>query len=878
MNQLMQLTKEYTVMCFYGGEGGGGKGAQDAPPAVIDNIMARCEVLGSIDVDAQACADFEMWTGVKATCFDMFDRDQYRDFHGKEPPASWKEVTLEQIRAAAQNRRPNIVMVTAPCKGYSGLLGKEKAKSRKYEALNRLAERGVFLALEAWADNPPDFIIFENVKGIQTRGAKFLRKIEQLLAAYGYRWHPDHYDCGEWGGLAQHRKRFLGFARREATVPAFLFHPVTQRVRAIEEVIGEMPLPIDPDHPPADMDAAGGPMHMSPRLQWKTWVRLALIPPGGDWRDLQKIRPGEYSIVPVPGRPKHFDIVRTDSLMGAGAPVTGDLQQAHMARGDAHPMKYEISDGSEPSPTVTASRFGSGAPAVADPRVITGNVAMEGFSEDRTHHVKYLVQEMDGTANTVTGQKDVQTGAPIVADHRLNDSGSRHGNQFRVQAMDEAAGTVTAHNAGSGASLIADPRPLGHTPMGGGKGAYLVQDVTEASGTITGDPSHRKSGAASVIADPRLDSHQRDGAMRVGDAGDPSGPVIGSAAVTSSNGIGAVADPRPPHHGQNYKGSPGLMGVLDGSEPANAITGSASVSGSNCPAAVADPRYEREPRSGVYAVQDTADPSKTVTGGKDPNGNMLCVADPGQGARFNNVQAVTDMTDSAQAVTAASGNSNAAAVVADPRETGLYGNMLRVNDVGEPGNTVTGAAGPNQGANLVADPRMTCTPRGNTKGPLGVQDMSEPAATVTGQGDVHTGAVTVADPRLSGDDQAQVVDAGRIPGDEERGVWYIRSPHTDKKGRRCWHRPMTTLELLAIQGFPTRRPDGSAVVLAGKSDRSWRERIGNAWPPPAAAAIIGNMLMSLLASATVGFLWDYQQTGVLVLPPGAVPEKEHEVA
>ena len=789
--QQAKIPKVYTTFFFFSGEGGGPLGAQQSLPAIIGDDTAVCEVLGGIDVDQQACLDAEMWTGVKFACHDLFDRHQYTAFHSKPPGSDWTETTLQQIKAAAQNRRPNIAVITAPCKGMSGLLDKEKAKSEKYDAgLNGLTERGVFLALETWKDDPagpPDFIIFENVKGMASRGKRFLAKIKQLLASYGYHWHDDHYDCGVWGGLAQHRKRFLGFARRPDTVPCFLYNPPKQRVKAISEVLEQMPLPIDPDSFPKElgslpfgqwpeswrrlMDAAGGPMHTLPRLQWRTWLRLALIRPGGDWRDLQDIEPGEFTIVPVPGLPKHFDIVRTAELQSSGEAIESD-------------------------------------------------VAMAGFSENRTHHMKMRVQEMDEAAATVIGATDVQAGAPILADYRQAHlvDGESYPHKYQVVDTNEPSPTVTGTRFGSGAPAVADPRPLGHTPMGAGKGAYLVQDMNEPSGTISGDPSHRKSGGASVVADHRLAHDPRDGSMQVGDWSNPSGPVTGSAAVTSSNGIGAVADPR----------------------------------------------YTREPRSGVYTVQDMSDPSKTIVGGKDPNGNMASVADNRSGQRFNNVQRVTDMSEPAGAVTAAGGTSNAAPIVADPRGE-FYGNMLRVTDYEEPGNTVTGAAGVNQGANLVADPRLTCTPRGNTKGPLGVQPWDEPAATVTASGDVHTGAVTVADPRPMPVSKPPLWDC-RIPADNERGVWFIRSPHRDKKDRCCVHRPMTTLELLAIQSFPWRHNDNRAVVLAGKSDRSWRERIGNAWPPAAAAAVITNMLMSLLASDTVGFLWDFQQTGILVQP------------
>jgi site-specific DNA-cytosine methylase len=321
---------------------------------------------------------------------------------------------------------------------------------------------------------------------------------------------------------------------------------------------------------------------------------------------------------------------------------------------------------------------------------------------------------------------------------------------------------------GSGMPGVADYRAItnvpayGHTPMGQGKGADMVQDTDDASACVTGDPRPGKAGAASIVAEHRFAHAPRDGSHQVGDTSSSCGPVIGAASVTSSNGLGAVAEYR-----------------------------------------------QRQ--------------------GKE-----------------------------------------------------CFGNVLKMTSWEEVAAAATAALGPNQSANLVADPRPTCEMRNGT---AGVCEWDEVAAAVIGAADIHNGgASAVAQPISPGWPAGAVWDC-RIPDDDEQGVWYIISPHRDKKGRRCWHRALSTWELLALQSFPTRRKDGRAVVLASKtdkkgrpvhSDRSWRERIGNAWPPLAAAAIIGNMLMSLLASETVGFLWDVQQTGILVLPPAA--EEEHEVA
>ena len=148
-------------------------------------------------------------------------------------------------------------------------------------ALNGLTLRAVWLTLEAWADDPPEFILFENVPRIATRGRWLLDQIKALLDHHGYISVETTHDCGEIGGLAQSRRRFLLVARHAAKVPPHLFEPERRRLRGVGEVLDLLPLP---------GDLAVGPMHRVPNLHWKTWVRLAFVEAGSDWRSLQKLR------------------------------------------------------------------------------------------------------------------------------------------------------------------------------------------------------------------------------------------------------------------------------------------------------------------------------------------------------------------------------------------------------------------------------------------------------------------------------------------------------------------------------------------------------------------------------------------------------------
>lgn len=85
-----------------------------------------------------------------------------------------------------------------------------------------------------------------------------------------------------------------------------------------------------------------------------------------------------------------------------------------------------------------------------------------------------------------------------------------------------------------------------------------------------------------------------------------------------------------------------------------------------------------------------------------------------------------------------------------------------------------------------------------------------------------------------------------------------------------WHRPFTTLELAALQGLVD---VGEHLELEGTSDTAWRERIGNAVPSPAAAAIASVMGRALLlAWAGETFSLDAMPVWVRKLAVAAIVE------
>ena len=69
------------------GLAGGAKGFNAAEPRV-GNLKAKFRCLGGIDVDPAAIRDFNKLAGVPGTVMDLFDRQQYIDFHGHQPQRS----------------------------------------------------------------------------------------------------------------------------------------------------------------------------------------------------------------------------------------------------------------------------------------------------------------------------------------------------------------------------------------------------------------------------------------------------------------------------------------------------------------------------------------------------------------------------------------------------------------------------------------------------------------------------------------------------------------------------------------------------------------------------------------------------------------------
>ncbi len=470
---------------FCCGLGGGAAGFNRARPRV-GNVEAEWVCLGGIDVDPAGLRDFERLAGVPGTLLDLFTRDQYIRFHGKEPPAGWREATPEDIRRAAGGRRPDAVFISSPCKGASGLLSEKMSLTPKYQALNELTLRCIWLMGEAWADDPVPLIVFENVPRLASRGRHLLDQINGLLGGFGYAVAETTHDCGELGGLAQSRKRFLLVARHVEKVPPFLYEPEKKSLRAVGDILGRMPLP-------GDIDAAG-PMHRVPSLQWKTWVRLALVRAGSDWRSLNDLAVEDgylRDLIIVPEYQAGYgwnDSMGT--IAGRSGPTNGAFSVAD-PRAPANALQYQqygVRRWTDTSGAIIGVKSpGQGTYSVADPRG-------QSFG-------KYPVTDWDGPSGTVIAASTTGQGAFAVADPR-HSGPAKHSNEFRIVPWSRHAQAVTsAHGTGQ---CVEDPRVLNRTKgdsyLTGGH--YGVVGFNQSAGAVSASARH-DNGRWSV-ADPRM--------------------------------------------------------------------------------------------------------------------------------------------------------------------------------------------------------------------------------------------------------------------------------------------------------------------------------------------------------------------------------------
>ena len=382
--------RAYTVMTMFSGLGGGALGFQ----------RAGFRVLAGVDYDAAACADYERLVGSPCHQGDL----------GTMTPAELRRVCPEP---------PDVLFTSPPCQAFSGCLPAVTSLEPRYQDMSALSARGLALVLEAWPERPPRLVLLENVPRIQTRGRAWLDEIVHMLARHGYAIRETTHDCGELGGLAQSRPRFLLVARHMASVPEVLYVPPQRRIRSVGEVLADLPIPGE----------GGGPLHRLPGLSALNWLRLACIPAGGDWRDL----------------PDHVELTCTPRNGAYGVAGWDDASDC----------------------VVGAGQVDNGRWAVADPQ--SACVRREG---------SLGVTAWDRPTHPIIGASSPHNTGLQVADPRLTHV--PRPNAYRLTGWDEphgvVIGTATPQHA---ASAVSDPRAAYTHEL---TGTYRRRDVTVTRG------------------------------------------------------------------------------------------------------------------------------------------------------------------------------------------------------------------------------------------------------------------------------------------------------------------------------------------------------------------------------------------------------------
>jgi site-specific DNA-cytosine methylase len=205
------------------------------------------------------------------------------------------------------------------------------------------------------------------------------------------------------------------------------------------------------------------------------------------------------------------------------------------------------------------------------------------------------------------------------------------------------------------------------------------------------------------------------------------------------------------------------------------------------------------------------------------------------------------------------------AIADDVRPTSAHGGRGKYRVVPTSGRagTVMANSSTGQGAYAIADEAThvgRTSPRFNNVYRVVASD--EPCVSITGSGAgaPSAGAATVADPTVDTGAPAPLPwsldwrpKAGDAPVIESE--WGF------------WHRPLTPLELAALQGFPV--AELQTAPMPGRSTH-WRRMIGNAVPVLAAKAIMEEFMTSFLL-ALAGETQQLRMGSVWVQPGEADP-------
>ena len=189
-----------------------------------------------------------------------------------------RELTVEELRELVDIPETGILLsACAPCQPFSRQNGNiySDAEDQRFHLIDEL-DRYV-LGLE------PDYIILENVPGLQRHPRSPYVRFKQFLEEQGYHCADAVLNAADYG-VAQFRHRLVLIASRHGPIELPVPTHGTDRLPyvSVGDAIGRFP------EISAGKTCSSTPNHQSARLSPKNLERIRMTPEGGDWRDWPK--------------------------------------------------------------------------------------------------------------------------------------------------------------------------------------------------------------------------------------------------------------------------------------------------------------------------------------------------------------------------------------------------------------------------------------------------------------------------------------------------------------------------------------------------------------------------------------------------------------
>jgi DNA (cytosine-5)-methyltransferase 1 len=238
-----------------------------------------------------------LWAGVKIQTAVEIDPHAAATYARNHPKIQLHQQDIRNVRAIRLDKgtHQTIVFGGPPCKGFS--TSNQRTRNRDnpnnylYKEFLRIV-RGMI----------PDWVVFENVKGIlETENRMFLDRILNLLRSYGYTLNWGVLNAEDFG-VPQNRSRLFIIGSRHG-VRVELPCPTTNRRITVWEAIGDLP------HLPNGASIcrmsyrSGRPSEYSKKMRGQLKAccnhlvtrnadyildRYQYVPPGGNWEDIPR--------------------------------------------------------------------------------------------------------------------------------------------------------------------------------------------------------------------------------------------------------------------------------------------------------------------------------------------------------------------------------------------------------------------------------------------------------------------------------------------------------------------------------------------------------------------------------------------------------------